>query len=505
MARVEVGTQSWGVVISDAGVPLKDATVTLSATVYTAATGGTTVSPVKSGSDGVLPGFVEEGTFTLTEPDGQVRQVEAVSGGGAARLDSVESGVLNAIITKEAPINPRHGNWGAVGDGVADDTAALAAAFAAVKAAAGGDMVWDDGSIFKTTGTLELPRGLHLHGPGQNGRAVIRNAVSDIFQMGDATSAFAYFVIEGIKAEAQTGGGHVFVSGGKGVEQGTIRNCWFTQANAAKSLVRSVNQGWLLDTLFEQNRMEHVDGATVPGVHLVSANGDINANRWLLGRYYYSGEYFFHLENTGAANYLYGNVWDEPVFEICRGGLIKILSGFSNEVRRCGNYDMAVVGASTRDGIVFGQSATSLISRKNEVKGYLRAAGALGAGLYDVKLNASDAEESIVENVDGASLDAKIDLGPNAGTHIVLRNGITIDNLDYNTNGVLLGRGAAAEQNPQQIIGGKRLIKRNAAPTTGTWAVGDRAENQAPAVGSPKAWVCTVAGTPGTWVSEGNL
>jgi len=43
-----------------------------------------------------------------------------------------------------------------------------------------------------------------------------------------------------------------------------------------------------------------------------------------------------------------------------------------------------------------------------------------------------------------------------------------------------------------------------AAPTSGTWAVGDRTI-RAPAVGSPKAWVCTTAGTPGAHTSEGNL
>lgn len=43
------------------------------------------------------------------------------------------------------------------------------------------------------------------------------------------------------------------------------------------------------------------------------------------------------------------------------------------------------------------------------------------------------------------------------------------------------------------------------APTTGTWARGDRIYNRIPVVGNPKSWVCTVAGTPGTWVSEGNL
>lgn len=44
-----------------------------------------------------------------------------------------------------------------------------------------------------------------------------------------------------------------------------------------------------------------------------------------------------------------------------------------------------------------------------------------------------------------------------------------------------------------------------AAPTTGTWSVGDRVFNTVPSVGQPKGWLCTVAGTPGTWVSEGNL
>ena len=39
------------------------------------------------------------------------------------------------------------------------------------------------------------------------------------------------------------------------------------------------------------------------------------------------------------------------------------------------------------------------------------------------------------------------------------------------------------------------------APTTGTWARGSIVYHSAPAVGSPLGWVCTVAGTPGTWVA----
>ena len=41
--------------------------------------------------------------------------------------------------------------------------------------------------------------------------------------------------------------------------------------------------------------------------------------------------------------------------------------------------------------------------------------------------------------------------------------------------------------------------------TGATWAVGDTVYNSIPSVGQPKGWTCTVAGTPGTWVSMGNL
>jgi hypothetical protein len=44
-----------------------------------------------------------------------------------------------------------------------------------------------------------------------------------------------------------------------------------------------------------------------------------------------------------------------------------------------------------------------------------------------------------------------------------------------------------------------------AAPTVGSWLVGDRVQNSVPTIGQPKGWMCTVAGAPGTWVSEGNL
>jgi len=55
------------------------------------------------------------------------------------------------------------------------------------------------------------------------------------------------------------------------------------------------------------------------------------------------------------------------------------------------------------------------------------------------------------------------------------------------------------------VYEGNRLSSVGNAPNYGTWVRGDNVLNGVPAVGQPKGWVCTVAGTPGTWVSEGNL
>lgn len=50
---------------------------------------------------------------------------------------------------------------------------------------------------------------------------------------------------------------------------------------------------------------------------------------------------------------------------------------------------------------------------------------------------------------------------------------------------------------------GKRVTAASAAPTVGTWAVGDRVYHTAPTAGGYIGWVCTTAGSPGTWNTFG--
>lgn len=54
-----------------------------------------------------------------------------------------------------------------------------------------------------------------------------------------------------------------------------------------------------------------------------------------------------------------------------------------------------------------------------------------------------------------------------------------------------------------RIEGGKNITWGTAAPTADTWAVGDKRWNTAVTAGGPLGWVCTTAGTPGTWQAFG--
>jgi hypothetical protein len=51
----------------------------------------------------------------------------------------------------------------------------------------------------------------------------------------------------------------------------------------------------------------------------------------------------------------------------------------------------------------------------------------------------------------------------------------------------------------------RRQFRLAAAPTTGSWTRGDVVMNQNPTIGQPTGWMCTVTGTPGTWVAMANL
>lgn len=66
----------------------------------------------------------------------------------------------------------------------------------------------------------------------------------------------------------------------------------------------------------------------------------------------------------------------------------------------------------------------------------------------------------------------------------------------------------ALEPYVRQVADGMKEYYGDAAPsasTDGTFAVGDRVINTAPAAGGNPGWVCTTAGAPGTWKAMADL
>lgn len=108
----------------------------------------------------------------------------------------------------------------------------------------------------------------------------------------------------------------------------------------------------------------------------------------------------------------------------------------------------------------------------------------------------------------------------NAGS--IANFSLWIDDIDYNTATSLFSAGTALGSRQTFLNAGawKRPHRINdttdiygtAAPTVGTYVVGDRVNNSAPSeLGSAsskytiRGWVCTVAGAPGTWLQDRGL
>lgn len=94
------------------------------------------------------------------------------------------------------------------------------------------------------------------------------------------------------------------------------------------------------------------------------------------------------------------------------------------------------------------------------------------------------------------------------GNEFVVVGEIFLINAASEVDFARLASGYVSEDGGSGIVLGENVMIPGTTIPSGSlmqWKVGDRVVNSNPSVGQPKSWVCTVAGSPGTWVSEGNL
>lgn len=108
----------------------------------------------------------------------------------------------------------------------------------------------------------------------------------------------------------------------------------------------------------------------------------------------------------------------------------------------------------------------------------LKDSNADGSGTWgNFEVRVSDSNSNRVLNISGS-----------AGT-LATRGRLMPGNFTSATGGATL-----------KSEGTKGFIYGDAAPTAGSWVLGDIVMNTTPSIGAPEFWKCTVAGTPGTWV-----
>jgi hypothetical protein len=168
---------------------------------------------------------------------------------------------------------------------------------------------------------------------------------------------------------------------------------------------------------------------------------------------------------------------------------------YRTEIR---NNNIQASGSSGAYGIDIGQGGGSfqwnILIDNNTISGFATADIRLVAGGYTTISNnrcvsPSATQSMVLDTVLGGIVAVENNRCVKAITLLTIA--------DY-TSGRLLFSGNVENDTFQ-------ATKQSAAPATGTWRVTDVVMNSVPTSGQPAGWVCTVAGTPGTWLAMANL
>jgi hypothetical protein len=445
-------------------------------------------------------------------------------------------------------------DFGATGNGITDDSPFINAAVAALSS--GGTLYFPPGTYLLKSQQIKLASNIKYIGAGKeattislgtngsfypsgfsnyNGSSVSFVSISDMTINGNYSTVadggndnyqigiYAYLVQDSIFERINFKNiWYVGIEIDFFANRNIVRNCTFTNVGDKHTIVGPTGYYYCvgtdngtIGTVIDSNIMTNCgygvsmnadgsatcQGVTVTNNKIYSPKGQLVFGRNTVVGLIVSHNYAY---NLGAA-----------FVEIYENSGVPSSSGYSNEIHVINNVidgvntlsysGLFAIAITAYSGVIV---SNNTITNANNLSGSTGGININGSSVYTpigaiISNNYLEGKFHIYEAIrlNGGTqhlVSANIINGDSVATGITVVSGVTNSTLSYNkfincaTN--------ISNSNNTTIIQGVSL---SAAPTTGTWSVGTIVNNSAPASAGYIGWVCTVAGTPGTWKTFG--
>ena len=321
-------------------------------------------------------------------------------------------------------------DYGAVGDGVTDDTAAINNAIASVSASNGATLFFPTGDYLVNTSALTgLPTGSKVLGAGRSTKVRVAAGTHNLWEFAAGVNSMMF---ENITFSVYSGGGHVFAPQGS-FNRGYFLAVTATQNNPAKSIWKAPDAGFL-DNKFEGCVFTHNGATSVPTFDFTAATASrYNSNTWercQCNHTAVANSYFFDFATSLASDYNYDNTFRDLTMEFVRGGVARVRTG--NNFLFDGINVYLEGNTTTADIFSFGKGGGGLASRAIALRNVHRknGGGGLGASLNDVKLESGGGAFHIhFDNCNTSTLAGfVVDLGSNNNIDIKGCVNVTFNN-----------------------------------------------------------------------------
>jgi hypothetical protein len=313
-------------------------------------------------------------------------------------------------------------DYGAVGNGSTNDTAAFQAAVDALPAFGGAILVPPANTSYVLATPVTIRSDITFVGHGPQASRI--KATLGAFTWTTTSIHDVHFRDLYIQAT----GGHIFTPAATtvGIFKSSFRRCTLNQLGPDYSIFSMVGN----DADYDRVHVDECDlaraaAATVPAWHVVNGGGAANCNRWAASRALGGGAAsapFLLLESTSTGAYAYDNRFEDITGEDNPAGLVWVLGAFNTIVDNVTDYD--ATSTYTGDVIRVGKSGASgaLRSTHCRVTNSGRRGGTLGAGVYDVNLMPSSSARCVVAGTNFSNVSAGFKLNFSTADHHTLLN-----------------------------------------------------------------------------------